>query len=59
MKISTEINSPCIGACGLDAKDICMGCFRSIDEILVWGNASNEDRLLVLEHALKRRSESE
>jgi predicted Fe-S protein YdhL (DUF1289 family) len=58
MKISTEINSPCIGACALGAKDICVGCFRSIDEILMWGNADNENRLLIIEHALKRQSET-
>lgn len=57
MKNSIEIISPCIGNCALDANDICVGCFRSIDEILVWGNANTEDRSQIIEQTLKRRSE--
>jgi predicted Fe-S protein YdhL (DUF1289 family) len=40
--------------CTLDDDDICLGCFRSIDEICAWGGASNERRLEILELAATR-----
>ncbi|WP_076498348.1 DUF1289 domain-containing protein [Shewanella morhuae] len=27
---------PCIRNCCLDQQDICLGCFRHLDEILAW-----------------------
>jgi len=30
------IESPCIRQCCLDDKDICLGCFRHINEITGW-----------------------
>ncbi|WP_028863479.1 DUF1289 domain-containing protein [Psychromonas aquimarina] len=37
----TKITSPCIRNCCLDQSDICMGCFRSLQEIKEWGQASD------------------
>ncbi|WP_083822454.1 DUF1289 domain-containing protein [Brumicola nitratireducens] len=51
-----EVSSPCIRNCCLDLQDICVGCKRSIDEILAWGNANSAERLIILEQAEKRRS---
>lgn len=31
-----NIDSPCVKKCYLDPENICVGCFRSIDEILQW-----------------------
>ena len=59
MNNGTEISSPCIGNCCLGPADICLGCFRSIDEILVWGSAASNERLLIIEKALIRRSKQE
>jgi len=39
----------------LDEDNICAGCGRSLEEILQWHNASHEQKLLILEHAQKRR----
>lgn len=50
-----RIESPCVRHCTLDDNDICLGCFRSIDEICAWGAASNEKRLEFLELAAARR----
>ena len=30
--------SPCIKQCGLEAKALCRGCFRTLDEIVNWGS---------------------
>lgn len=47
MKNSDEnIASPCVKNCCLDNNDICVGCFRSLEEILMWGAA---------EHSLKEQ----
>jgi predicted Fe-S protein YdhL (DUF1289 family) len=34
--------SPCIRNCTLDDEDVCIGCGRTIDEIIEWMNASPE-----------------
>lgn len=31
-----QIESPCIGVCALDENDVCMGCFRTADDITEW-----------------------
>jgi uncharacterized protein len=31
-----EVTSPCVRNCCLDELDICLGCFRHIDEIMAW-----------------------
>jgi len=52
---TVRVESPCIRKCTLDDDDICVGCFRSLDEICAWGGASNGERREVLELALARR----
>ena len=52
---SVCVESPCIRNCTLDDDDICLGCFRSLDEICAWGGASNEQRREMLELAIARR----
>jgi len=32
--------SPCIRRCTLDEEDVCLGCGRTLDEILEWSNAT-------------------
>jgi len=50
-----RVESPCIRKCTLDDDDICVGCFRSLDEICAWGSASNKQRHEILEQATARR----
>ncbi|MBV1874099.1 MAG: DUF1289 domain-containing protein, partial [Gammaproteobacteria bacterium] len=38
------VRSPCVDICALDDNDICIGCYRSGDEITVWGKMSNEEK---------------
>ena len=50
--------SPCINVCQLDARTgLCRGCYRTLDEISVWSEASDNDKLLILESVVKRREE--
>jgi len=40
------VPSPCISVCRLDAnRQLCEGCFRTIDEIRAWAQADSAARL--------------
>ncbi len=54
-KIMTLIDSPCIKNCCLDENDICMGCFRSLDEILNWTKVDDTLRQQFLKNAQQRK----
>jgi predicted Fe-S protein YdhL (DUF1289 family) len=41
-------SSPCISVCVLDEKDICMGCYRSADEITDWAVAAPQQKREIL-----------
>lgn len=50
--------SPCINVCALDSGNrLCLGCFRSIDEISLWSRISNDERLNILAAARQRREQ--
>jgi predicted Fe-S protein YdhL (DUF1289 family) len=53
------IDSPCVRNCCLDENDICLGCFRSIREIMLWNEADQGERQAILEHAATRRAAHE
>lgn len=50
-----DIKSPCVKRCCLDDKDICLGCFRHLDEILIWSQASADEKKQILERSAARR----
>lgn len=50
-----EVDSPCIKLCVIHpAAKICMGCFRTIDEISGWSRLDNHSRQ-ILKEALPSR----
>lgn len=49
------IDSPCVRNCCLDDDDVCLGCFRSILEIMKWGEADEAERKCILDLAENRR----
>ena len=51
---SVPVPSPCIRLCTLDDDDICVGCYRSMEEICAWGSASNAEKRAILENAARR-----
>ncbi|MDN3649090.1 DUF1289 domain-containing protein [Reinekea marina] len=55
---STEIASPCIRNCCLNEQDICVGCFRSLDEIKHWHKATRDEKQLILTTADTRKKQS-
>ncbi|MEZ5571729.1 MAG: DUF1289 domain-containing protein [Halioglobus sp.] len=50
----SEPRSPCISVCVLDEHDVCLGCYRSADEITDWSMSSNEEKREVLRRAYER-----
>jgi predicted Fe-S protein YdhL (DUF1289 family) len=55
--IDAAVASPCVDICRLDAQGLCVGCRRTIDEIIEWPRASEERRREILrELALRTAS---
>ena len=53
--MTTEVASPCIGVCKLDQKDICLGCYRSLQEIRQWSKSDEAGKTAIVERAEQRR----
>ena len=50
------IVSPCLNVCKIK-NNICVGCFRTLEEISVWGSVSDEKRTEIMESLKKRSSQ--
>ena len=50
----TKPQSPCISICTLDDNDVCMGCLRTLDEIVDWTMLSDDEKRGVLERVAQR-----
>ena len=53
-----EPASPCISVCALDENDVCLGCYRSAEEITDWFMASAAEKRAIVERAARRRDDS-
>lgn len=51
-----EVPSPCVRNCCLNENDICLGCFRSLTEIVGWSEADASQRKTIILLALQRRA---
>ncbi|OHU87922.1 MULTISPECIES: DUF1289 domain-containing protein [Pseudoalteromonas] len=49
------IESPCVRNCCLNDKDVCLGCGRTLAEILAWDKADTVQRLKILERCERRK----
>lgn len=52
------IKSPCVAVCALDEHDVCIGCYRTGDEITHWGTMDNNEKVAVLENVSEREKAS-
>jgi hypothetical protein len=50
-----KVPSPCVRNCCLDDNDICIGCNRSLEEILAWHKASEDEKRQILLSCRQRR----
>lgn len=54
MTSASTVESPCVRNCCLDDDDICMGCFRTLDEIKDWSSSTDQTKLSVLKKCFQR-----
>jgi len=50
------VPSPCVSVCQMDEnKDLCRGCWRTLDEIAGWGALSDEARMQIWSRVEERQ----
>lgn len=59
LKNKSAVKSPCIHVCTLDEKKICIGCYRSVEEVRNWYRYSDEEKLKVIKNAEERHREKD
>lgn len=50
-----NVSSPCNGVCQLDDGEICIGCFRSKNEIAGWTQMNDREKSFVIAALDERR----
>ncbi|WP_413284351.1 DUF1289 domain-containing protein [Vibrio sp. MA40-2] len=53
---SQSIASPCVRHCCLDDDDVCLGCNRTLSEILGWSASTNQKKAEILAWAQVRKN---
>jgi hypothetical protein len=54
-----EIQSPCIGVCSMDdLSGLCLGCYRTLEEIQGWWDMDNTGKQAVIEQASERETQA-
>jgi predicted Fe-S protein YdhL (DUF1289 family) len=52
-----KIKSPCQLICTYDEDHVCVGCYRSAEEVNRWDSYSEDQKREVLDNTIKRRQE--
>ncbi len=52
----SSVEKPCIKRCCLNEKDVCMGCFRTLDDMKHWHKADRSEKVVMLNHAKEREA---
>jgi len=52
-----NIENSCIRKCCLNEDYICLGCFRTFDDMLKWHKASKHEKKEMLKKAQKRQED--
>lgn len=52
------VESPCVRNCCLNENDVCLGCFRSLEEIKLWSLVDHSAKRSILENASIREERS-
>lgn len=59
-ELQTPVPSPCISLCEMvPATGLCRGCMRTIDEIIGWSRASDDDKRAVWAEIRRREEQIE
>ena len=51
----TQVGSPCVKVCTLEG-DMCIGCFRTQDEIREWMIYTDEQKKIVIDQLEERKT---
>jgi len=55
--MSLNIDRPCLKKCTLDKNDVCIGCFRTLDDMRCWHSSSQGEKVEMLQLAEVRQKE--
>ena len=55
--LKKKIKFPCQLICTYDTDHVCVGCYRSAEEVANWDSYSDEEKRKVLDNTMKRREE--
>ena len=50
------VKSPCIEVCSLSDHDVCVGCYRTANEIIEWFSANDQRKREILAAVSERRA---
>ena len=48
------VRSPCVSVCALNEDSVCMGCYRTSEEIKQWSLFSSDERRAVIAQTKER-----
>ena len=51
------VKSPCIEVCSLNDSDVCIGCYRTANEIIEWFSADDQRKREILAAVSERRNQ--
>ena len=54
-KLISSVERPCIKKCCLNENDVCLGCFRTLDDMRTWHKSSKEEKIKMLSLAEVRK----
>jgi len=55
-RVMPKVTTPCTGVCRIDqSSGLCIGCRRTMDEIVLWGSMSEKDRRAIMAQVRERR----
>ena len=52
----SPVSTPCIRTCTLDRDGVCIGCRRTVDEIIRWRDMGEAERLRLMRDVLPLRT---
>lgn len=55
MTVEAPVKSPCVEICVLNEQDVCVGCYRTANEITEWTTLDNGRKAEVVALAAERR----
>jgi predicted Fe-S protein YdhL (DUF1289 family) len=56
LKVNNKERSPCVNNCCLDQHDVCVGCYRTITEIIGWRDKSDHQKIEILAQCTLRKN---